>query len=135
MLISEDQKSAEIIKPFLAGRDIKRYQTPESGKYLIFTRRGIEIDNYPAIKRHLEQYKERLKPKPKNWSGEKWNGRKSGPYKWYEKAILEYQKVVEKYPKGNKVQASLLKQGFSFFEVLDKTHNLLQLTFVAVQLF
>ncbi|MBK7438585.1 MAG: hypothetical protein IPI77_17905, partial [Saprospiraceae bacterium] len=27
-LIKEDVSSAEVIKPFLAGRDIKRYQTP-----------------------------------------------------------------------------------------------------------
>ncbi len=38
-LIAEDPRSAEIIKPFLAGRDIKRYQTPEVSRYLIFTRR------------------------------------------------------------------------------------------------
>ncbi|MCF8045508.1 MAG: tol-pal system protein YbgF [Desulfarculaceae bacterium] len=36
---------------------------------------------------------------------------------WYEKAILEYQKVIEEYSKGNKVQAALLKQGYSFFEL------------------
>ena len=30
ILIEEDKRSAEIIKPFLAGRDIKRYQTPKS---------------------------------------------------------------------------------------------------------
>src|SRR5690606_9648048 len=54
-LIKADRKSAEVIKPFLAGRDIKRYQQPKSGKYLIFTRRGIDIDKYPAIKEHLAQ--------------------------------------------------------------------------------
>lgn len=37
--------------------------------------------------------------------------------KWYEKAILEYQKVIEKYPKGNKVPAALLKQGFAFANI------------------
>ena len=42
--------------------------------------------------------------------------------KWYEKAILEYQKVIEKYPKGNKVPASLLKQGFSFLNLGDKAN-------------
>ena len=42
--------------------------------------------------------------------------------KWYEKAILEYQKVIEKYPKGNKVTASLLKQGFAFFNLGDKSN-------------
>ena len=43
--------------------------------------------------------------------------------KWYEKAILEYQKVIENYPKGNKVQAALLKQGFSFFNLGDKSNG------------
>jgi tol-pal system protein YbgF len=42
--------------------------------------------------------------------------------KWYEKAILEYQKVIEKYPKGNKMPASLLKQGFAFLNLGDKAN-------------
>jgi len=42
--------------------------------------------------------------------------------KWYEKAILEYQKVIEKYPKGNKVPTSLLKQGFAFLNLGDKAN-------------
>ncbi|MBW2637968.1 MAG: Eco57I restriction-modification methylase domain-containing protein, partial [Deltaproteobacteria bacterium] len=83
-LIAEDPKSAEIIKPFLAGKDIKRYQPLTNDKFLIFTRRGIDIDKYPAIKQHLLQYKERLMPRPRNWQGEKWQGRKPGSYQWYE---------------------------------------------------
>jgi hypothetical protein len=84
-LITEDPKSSEVIKPFLAGRDIKRYQSPESKKYLIFTRRGINIDNYPAIKQHLLQFKDQLMPKPEGWTGPgKWKGRKPGKYQWYE---------------------------------------------------
>lgn len=43
--------------------------------------------------------------------------------KWYEKAILEYQKVIENYPKGNKVPASLLKQGFAFLNLGDKANS------------
>ena len=39
---------------------------------------------------------------------------------WYEKAILEYQKVIENFPKGNKVPAALLKQGMAFTELGDK---------------
>ncbi|KAF5431666.1 Type II restriction/modification system, DNA methylase subunit YeeA [Candidatus Methanophagaceae archaeon] len=83
-LIAEDAKSEELIKPFLVGRDIKRYQPLESERYLIFTRRGIEIQQYPAIERYLLQFKERLMPKPKDWKGEKWQGRKPGAYEWYE---------------------------------------------------
>lgn len=82
-LIKEDRRSAEIIKPFLAGRDIKRYQPPHSDNFLIFTKRGININEYSAIKKHLEQFKKQLMPKPEGWQGE-WNGRKPGSYKWYE---------------------------------------------------
>jgi len=39
--------------------------------------------------------------------------------KWYEKAILEYQRVIEDYPKGNKVPSALLKQGFAFSNLGD----------------
>ena len=82
-LIAEDGRSAEVIKPFLAGRDLKRYQTPVCDKYLIFTRRGIKIEDYPAILQYLTQYKERLMPKPKGHAGD-WGGRKEGTYQWYE---------------------------------------------------
>jgi adenine-specific DNA-methyltransferase len=44
-LILEDAKSAEVIKPFLAGRDIKRYQTPLAEKYLILFPKGFTIKN------------------------------------------------------------------------------------------
>jgi tol-pal system protein YbgF len=37
--------------------------------------------------------------------------------KMYTNAILEYQKVIENYPDGNKVPASLLKQGLSFYNL------------------
>lgn len=43
--------------------------------------------------------------------------------KWYEKAILEYQKVIESYPMGNKVPASLLKQGLAFLNLGDKNNS------------
>jgi tol-pal system protein YbgF len=56
-------------------------------------------------------------------SAQFWVGEVFYRQKWYEKAILEYQKVIENYPKGNKVQASLLKQGFSFFNLGDKSNG------------
>lgn len=57
-----------------------------------------------------------------------WLGETYYREKWYEKAILEYQKVIEKYPKGNKVPASLLKQGFAFSSLGDKANTRLILT-------
>jgi hypothetical protein len=96
-LIAEDPKSEDLIKPFLIGKDIKRYQLPESERYLIFTRRGVDIQQYPAIVRHLLQFKERLMPKPKDWEGGKWPGRKSGDYEWYEiQDTIAYYEEFEK---------------------------------------
>lgn len=42
--------------------------------------------------------------------------------KWYEKAILEYQKVLEQYPGSNKITAALLKQGYAFAELGEKAN-------------
>lgn len=83
-LIEEDPKSEEVIKPFLAGRDIKKYKSPKSKNFLVFAFRGFDLEEYPAIKNHLSQFKDRLIPKPNGWTGENWQGRKPGPYKWYE---------------------------------------------------
>ncbi|OQX00039.1 MAG: restriction endonuclease subunit R [Desulfobacteraceae bacterium A6] len=96
-LIAQDPSSAELIKPFLAGRDIKRYQPPVSDKYLIFTRRGVDIKKYPAIENYLTQFKNQLMPKPKNWKGIQWAGRKPGPYQWYEiQDTINYYSEFEK---------------------------------------
>jgi hypothetical protein len=96
-LIAEDPKSAELIKPFLAGRDIKRYDQPQSDKYLIFSRHGVKIDDYPAIKQHLSLFKERLMPRPKDWKGKEWDGRKPGAYQWYEiQDTIDYYEEFEK---------------------------------------
>jgi adenine-specific DNA-methyltransferase len=45
-LIATDPHSAEIIKPFLAGRDIKRYSTPETDKFLILFPKGSTREGY-----------------------------------------------------------------------------------------
>jgi hypothetical protein len=96
-LIAEDPSSKELIKPFLLGRDIKRYQIPIISSFLMFTRRGIQIDKYPAIKRYLSAYKSQLMPKPPNWKGAKWEGRKPGNYKWYEiQDAVDYYQAFEK---------------------------------------
>lgn len=59
-LIAADPKSEEIIKPFLRGRDIKRWQAEWAGEYLIVANHGCNISKYPAILKHLEQYREEL---------------------------------------------------------------------------
>ena len=80
-LIAEDPKSAELIKPWLRGRNIRRWRASWDGLYLIFTRRGTEIGRYPAIERHLSHYRADLQPKAERGMKQ---GRKPGNYKWFE---------------------------------------------------
>jgi hypothetical protein len=66
-LIAEDPRSAEIIKPVLRGRDIQRYRAEWAGLWLIDTHNGygsvpaVDIDEYPAIKNHLDVFYPQLK--------------------------------------------------------------------------
>ncbi|HQR07456.1 MAG TPA: TaqI-like C-terminal specificity domain-containing protein [Gemmatales bacterium] len=80
-LIRKDKRSAELIKPLLGGEDIRRYLFNETGQFIIFTRRGIDIDRFPAIRQHLEKWREDLTPK-KDKAAKR--GRKPGRYRWYE---------------------------------------------------
>jgi hypothetical protein len=74
-LCKEDPNSIDLIKPILKGRDIKRYNLIWSGDWIIFTKRGVDIEKYPAIKNYLLPFKDDLEPGI---------GRKVGKYKWFE---------------------------------------------------
>ena len=63
----ERKRTAELIRPILRGRDIKRYGYVDNGLFLINTHNGIrgklpriDINDYPAIKAHLDQYWDRI---------------------------------------------------------------------------
>ena len=60
-LIDSDAASAEIIKPLLRGRDIKRYHAKQAGLYLLATGYDLDIPKkYPAIYNHLETIGEQI---------------------------------------------------------------------------
>jgi hypothetical protein len=83
-LTQKSPNSAEVIFPYLRGQDVNRWLPDWAELWMIFVRRGIDIEAYPAIKHHLLHYKEQLEPRPKNWTGHTWPGRKPGPYQWFE---------------------------------------------------
>jgi len=69
-LIAEDSKSAEIIKPFLIGEDVRKYSLDFQERYLIWTYIGVPINQYPAIYKHLQRYQVQLE---KRWDkGKYW---------------------------------------------------------------
>ena len=63
----ERQRTAELIRPILRGRDIKRYSYEWANLWLINTHNGvkgkyppIDINDYPAIKQHLDLYWDKI---------------------------------------------------------------------------
>jgi hypothetical protein len=92
-LISEDAKSAEIIKPLLRGRDIDAWRTEKEDQYILFVpwhfplhlnpnivgcSKEAEIEfekEYPAVYKHLLSYKEKLSARNKAETGVR--------YEWY----------------------------------------------------
>ena len=66
---SEDERTrtAELIRPILRGRDIKRYGYDWADLWIINTHNGIkgklprvDVNEYPAIKAHLDQYWDKI---------------------------------------------------------------------------
>ncbi|SHM79332.1 TaqI-like C-terminal specificity domain-containing protein [Cyclobacterium lianum] len=92
-LESEDSSSKELIKSFFEGKDQSKWVSEDIDKYLIFTRRGTDITNYPSIEGYLNQFKDRLTPRN---SEDQKMGRKPGPYRWFEiQDSVDYYKLFE----------------------------------------
>lgn len=56
-LIAEDPRSTELIKPYLRGRDVKRWKVEWAGLYLITFPFGFheKLESYPAVLKHLRK--------------------------------------------------------------------------------
>ena len=60
-LCAQDPRSAELLKPFLEGKDLKRWRAEPRGLWLIYIPKNrIKIDDYPAIRDWLLNFKEQL---------------------------------------------------------------------------
>ncbi len=92
-LIAEDPRSADIIKPVLRGRDIKRYRAEWAGLWMIDAHNGydsipaVDIDEYPAIKNHLDKFYPQLK-KRQDKGRTPYNLRNCAYYEVFEKEKL-----------------------------------------------
>jgi hypothetical protein len=60
-LCAQDPKSADLLKPFLEGKDLKRWRAEPRSLWLIYIPKNrIEIDDYPAIRECLLPFKAAL---------------------------------------------------------------------------
>ena len=85
----ERQRTAELIRPILRGRDIKRYSYDWAGLWIIatFPSRHYDIEDYPAVRDYLLHFgKERLEQTGKTYTigGETFKSRKKTANKWFE---------------------------------------------------
>jgi type I restriction-modification system DNA methylase subunit len=104
-LISEDKSSANVLKPFLRGRDAKRWAVVSPDLWLIYipwhfplqddpaitsASKKAEVEfkkRYPALHAHLEQFKEDLAVRDKAETGIR--------YEWYALARPRYESHKE----------------------------------------
>ena len=106
-IIREDRKSAELIKPFLLGKDVKRYDVSEVSRYLILMPKGWTrehsgsnrggwnwlLNNYPSIANHLKPFEgaaEKRYDKGDFW----WELRSCDYYTEFEKPKIMYAEIA-----------------------------------------
>ena len=85
----ERQRTAELIRPILRGRDIKRYSYDWAGLWVIatFPSRHYDIEDYPTVRNYLLSFgKERLEQTGKTHTidGVTFKSRKKTTNKWFE---------------------------------------------------
>lgn len=82
-LLADEPAAAPLIRPFIKGRDVRRWQPADTERYILLVDRGTSLATLPRVRAHLEQFRSALEPRPADHGGA-WHGRKPGAYRWYE---------------------------------------------------
>lgn len=59
-ILARNPEAGEIIRPFLQGRQVRRYSIEPGEDFLIYTYHGINMQPYPAVVKHLQPFRKRL---------------------------------------------------------------------------
>src|SRR5665811_51748 len=89
VILKNKPEAREIIKPFLNGRDVRRYYIDYKENYLIYTFHGFDLKGYPAVESYLEPFKERLE---KRATQQNWYELQQPQYKYAE--YMEAPKII-----------------------------------------
>jgi hypothetical protein len=99
-LCAQDPKSADLLKPFLEGKDLKRWRAEPRGLWLIYIPKNrINIDDYPAIREWLLPFKVALEAR-------------ATKQEWFE--LQQAQEAYVPYFEGPKVIYPHFSQGRKF---------------------
>jgi len=109
-------------KPAVGAKPLDPAAKPTAKSTYIEAKKAFDAGDMEAAKRGFASVVETFPTSDTADNAQFWIGEIYYREKWYQKAILEYQKVIENFPKGNKVPAAYLKQGLAF-ETLGETEN------------
>lgn len=126
--VPEEKPSSTATQPATTGDDAAHASAassdvkPEEEDLYSAAKKAYDAGDFDTARMKFTSF---LAKNPKSTNSDNsqfWIGESYFNQKWFEKAILEYQKVIEEYPNGNKVPAALLKQGLAFQELGDKSN-------------
>lgn len=86
-------------------------------------REGVELLRSGDAQAAVQKFREYLRKSPKSEisdDAQYWIGESYYSLRDFNRAILEFNEVLLRYPKGDKVPAALLRQAFAFAELGDK---------------
>ncbi len=89
---------------------------------------AFQKGNYDGSRKKFEAFLKQYPNTELSGNAQFWIGETYFQKKDFERAILEYEKAITKYPEGSKIPAALFKQALAFLELGDKTNarNLLR---------
>ncbi|HTL36817.1 MAG TPA: N-6 DNA methylase [Kofleriaceae bacterium] len=82
-ILDAEPAAAELVRPFIKGRDVKPWSSAPIDRYILLVDRGTSLVELPRVRDHLEQFRTALEPRPREHTGV-WHGRKPGAYRWCE---------------------------------------------------
>jgi methylase of polypeptide subunit release factors len=82
-LLAVEPAAEAVIRPFLKGRDLRRWLPATPDRWILLVDRQTSLDELPGVLAHLEQFRAALEPRP-TASRVGWRGRKPGSYRWFE---------------------------------------------------
>lgn len=120
-LVARDPKSADLLKPFLKGENIKRWRIESDDLYLINTPKGqVDIEAYPAVRDWLAPFREALE---KRATDQRWWELQQGQLA-YQAALqspkIAYQDITATNPFALDSGGSLLANTCYFLPTNDK---------------
>lgn len=95
-------------------------ETPEA--LYATAKQSFEKGEYEKARELFRSFLKKYPKSEKADSAQFWLGEIYYHEKWYEKAILEYQKVIEGSPQGKTTPSALLKQGLAFLNLGDNAN-------------